>query len=61
MFDVAFCVYRGGGQKGIHFQIVRVTQDDTHISDYGKSISPQRLADNDSSKEHIVIVDVQLC
>jgi len=27
----------------------------------GNSISPQRLADNYGSKEHIVMVDVQLC
>ena len=41
MFDVAFCVYFGKGQKGIHFQIVIVTQYDKHIIDYKNAISQQ--------------------
>ena len=59
MFDVAFCVCFGKGQKGSPIQIVILTQYDKHIRDYGNAISPQSLADHDSSKEQTVKVDVQ--
>jgi len=59
MFDVAFCVCFGKGQKETPIQIVIVTQYDKHSRDYGNAISPKSLADNDSSKEQTVNVDVQ--